>query len=167
MIRVYKISILSVLLSLLMVSCYSFKGISIPADVQTYYVLPVQLTEFRAPPDSPERFMEQLRQTIRSQSKLRWNETDPDIEFDCTITGFSITNEGSQAGNEVSLNKLTISVKVEYISNKNEDDDWTKTFSFGIPFDASTDLQDVQDDLIEDIFVQITENIFNDAFTNW
>ena len=148
-------------------SCYSFKGVSIPADVKTFYVRQVRLTDFAAPADSPERFMEQFREKIRSQSSLKWNDTDPHIEFDCEISSFRISNEGNQQGNEVSLNKLTISVKVEYINNNDEEENWKKTVSFGIPFDPSEDLQEVQDGYIEDIFEQISENIFNDAFTNW
>ena len=148
--------------------CYSFKGISIPADVKTFYVLPVKMTDFKAPPDSPEKFIDQFRQKIRNQaSRLKWDETNPHIEFDCTITGFNVTNEGNREGNEVSLNKLTIVMKVDYINNNNDDDNWSKNFSFGIPFDPSQDLQEVQDGYIEDIFDQIAENIFNDAFTNW
>ena len=147
--------------------CYSFKGISIPADVSTFFVQQVKLTDFKAPPDTPERFMEQIRQKVRSQSSLTWNEIDPDVEFDCTITGFNVTNEGNSQGNQVSLNKLTIVVNVDYINNNNEDDNWNKSFSFGLPFDPSQDLQEVQDDFIEDIFDQISENVFNDAFTNW
>jgi hypothetical protein len=147
--------------------CYSFKGISIPADVKTFYVQQVKLTDFKAPPDTPERFMEQIRQKVRSQSSLTWNENDPDVEFDCTVTGFNVTNEGNSQGNQVSLNKLTIVVNVDYINNRNEDDNWNKSFSFGLPFDPALELQDVQDDFIEDIFDQISENVFNDAFTNW
>lgn len=157
-----------ILASIIFVGCYSFKGISIPADVKTFYVQKVKLTDYIAPPDTPERFLDQFRQKIRSQaSDLKWDDVNPHIEFDCTITGFKVTNEGDRAGNEVSLNKLTISVMVNYINNNNEDDNWNKSFSFGLPFDASQDLQEVQDAFIEDIFDQITENIFNDAFTNW
>lgn len=148
-------------------SCYSFRGVSIPADVNTFYVRQVKLTDFAAPADSPERFMEQFREKVRSQSSLKWDETDPHIEFDCSITSFRVSNEANQQGDEVSLNKLTISVKVAYINNNDEEENWSKTFSFGIPFDPSEDLQAVQDGYIEDIFDQISENIFNDAFTNW
>mgnify|MGYP000226584011 CR=1 FL=1 len=163
-----RLAVLLLLLSSILTSCkYSFKGISIPPEVDTFFVRQVKLTDFNAPPDSPERFMDQFRATIRGQSSLRWNEVTPDIEFVCTINGFRISNEGTQQGDEVSLNKLTISVNVDYINNKIEDDTWNKTFSFGIPFDPSQDLQQVQDDFIEDIFDQISENIFNEAFTNW
>ncbi len=156
-------------LGITLYSCYSFKGVSIPSDVKTFYVRQVRLNPSAqfAPADSPERFMEQFRQKIRSQSSLKWDDTNPNIEFDCEISGYRVSNEGNQQGNEVSLNKLTISVKVEYINNNDEEEDWNKTFSFGIPFDPSEDLQEVEDGFIEDIFEQISENIFNDAFTNW
>ena len=158
---------LYLLISLAFTSCYSFRGVSIAPDVNTFYVSQVKLTDYSAPPDTPERFMEELRNKIRSQSSLKWDETNPHIEFDCEITGFRVSNEANQQGNEVTLNKLTISVKAAYINNTNEEENWTKTFSFGIPFDASEDLQAVQDGYIADIFEQISENIFNDAFANW
>jgi hypothetical protein len=156
-----------IFIALTLNSCYSFRGVSIPSDVNTFYVRQVKLTDFSAPADTPERFMEQFRQKVRSQSSLKWDETNPHIEFDCSISSFRVSNEGNQQGNEVSLNKLTISVKVEYINNNDEEDTWKKTFSFGIPFDPSEDLQEVQDGYIEDIFDQISENVFNEAFTNW
>jgi len=162
--------VLFILFGVILQSCYSFKGVSIPADVKTFYVRQVRLNPSvqLAPADSPERFMEQFREKIRTQaSRLKWDETDPHIEFDCEISGYRVTNEGNQQGNEVSLNKLTISVKVEYINNNDEEENWNKTFSFGIPFDPSEDLQEVEDGYILDIFEQISENIFNDAFTNW
>ena len=161
-------NLLAVLFTVLFLSgCYSFRGVSIAAEVNTFYLPAVKLTDFTAPPDSPERFMEQFREKIRSQSDLKWNEVNPDIEFDCNIISYRVSNEGSRSGNEVSLNKLTISVKVDYTDNTNEEENWSKTFSFGIPFNADEDLQELQDGFIEDIFEQITENIFNDAFTNW
>lgn len=162
--------IVFILFGITLQSCYSFKGVSIPSEVTTFYVRQVRLHPTNAqfaPADSPERFMEQFRQKIRSQSDLDWDDTSPHIEFDCEVASYNITNEGDKQGNEVSLNKLTISVKVDYIDNTNEEENWNKTYSFGIPFDPSEDLQAVEDGYIEDIFEQISENIFNDAFTNW
>jgi len=152
--------------------CYSFRGVSIAPDINTYYVRQVTTGEniysdAAPPPDLPERLMEQLRLTVRSQSKLRENDVTPDIEFDCRINSYRITNEASQSGNEVSLNKLTIGISVEYINNLREDEGWKKSYSIGVPFDPSLDLQSVQDDFIQDIFEQITDQVFNDAFTDW
>lgn len=161
--------VLFVLLGVILQSCYSFKGVSIPADVKTFYVRQVRLSPSvqLAPADSPERFMEQFREKIRSQSSLEWDDANPHIEFDCEISSYRVTNEGNQQGNEVSLNKLSISVKVEFFNNNDEEENWNKTYSFGIPFDPNEDLQEVEDGYILDIFEQISENIFNDSFTNW
>ena len=56
---------------------------------------------------------------------------------------------------------------VEYISNKNQEDGFKKNFSFFFDFDANTELASVQTAAIEDILAQLTEDIFNAAFTNW
>ena len=48
-----------------------------------------------------------------------------------------------------------------------EEDDWSQTFSFFEDFDNDSNLEDVQDELIDNIFEQILQDIFTRAFTNW
>ncbi|MEM9545935.1 MAG: LPS assembly lipoprotein LptE [Bacteroidota bacterium] len=158
------------LIGILFSSCYSFRGVSIPPDVKTFYVRQVRINltgASLAPADAPERFMEELRGKIRSQSRLEWDDTEPHIEFDCEITSYQVSNEANRQGNEVALNKLSIGVKANFYNNNDPEEDWNKSFTFGIPFDPNEDLQAVQDGYIADIFEQISENIFNEAFTNW
>jgi len=146
----------------------SFRGTSIPADVNTFYVDQTILSALNAPGDLPETFMEALRQKIRDQSNLNYNSVNPDIEFKSDISVFAQGNEAESAeNNRAALLKLTITVKVEYISNKNEADNWTNSFSHTVNFDPSVDFQTAQAGFIDEIFEQITEKIFNKSFTNW
>lgn len=147
--------------------CYSFKGISIPADVSTFQVENLAVSAGNAPVNIEVTFAEQLRAKIREQSKLRPTQNDPDIVFSGTITSYDITAEAPQEGNTVALNKLTISVLIDFTNNTKPEDDYSKTFSFFETFDATQDLQLIEDDVINRIFDQITENIFNSSFTNW
>ncbi len=147
--------------------CYSFRGISIAPQIKTFYVSDTKLKAAAAPGDLPEVFTEQLSEKIRSESPLKQNNRNPDIEFQPTITNFSYSTQAVSQNNQVALNKLTISVKIDFIDNINEDDSWTKSFSFSIPFDATADLNEIQDGLIEDIFDEITEQVFTEAFANW
>lgn len=161
------LAFLSILGVVVLNSCYSFKGISIPAGVNTYFVDQVQSTALNAPPDIQDLFMEQFREKVRTQTSLRWNTDTPDIEFAFTISRFAITNEGFSEGTEVSLNQLNISIKAEYINSLNEDESWKQNFSFSEPFSPDVDLQAVQSELIATIFEELSEQIFNKAFTNW
>lgn len=156
-----------VLLILTFSSCYSFKGISIPPEVNTFAVIDFINKEPDAPLDIEITFSEQLRSKVRNESRLRQVDVDPDIQFEGEITSFRVEAEAPKEGNTVDLNKLIIGVKVSYKNNIIEGEDWNKSFSKFRTFSSASDLSDVQDDLIEEIFDQITESVFNEAFTDW
>jgi len=146
---------------------YSFKGISIPADVETYYVNPFKNNALNAPPTLAIETSEALREKIRRESPLVANATHPDIEFKGTIVDFRVTAEAPQPGEFTSINRLTIVTKIDYISNKNEEDNFSQNFTRFFDFPATTELASIQSLAIEDILNQIMEDIFNKAFTNW
>lgn len=151
-------------------SCYSFKGISIPPTISTFYVDQFQNSAFNAPPDIGVTFSEELRDIVLQNSRLSYNETTPNIEFQGSIRSFSVSSVAPQetdAGFGSALNRLLISVDVDYLNNLDEEDNWSQSFSFFQDFESTQDLSDVQDDLIQAIFEQITQDIFNKAFTNW
>lgn len=146
---------------------YSFQGISIPPDVNTYYV---ELFENQAPaavPTLPRDFTELLKDEIRRESRLQYSDVDPDIEFSGAITGFRVTAEAPKADEQIGFNKLTITVQVNFISNKDEKANWKQQFSFEDFFGANENLLDVQDGLIQNINNELVDRIFNRAFTNW
>jgi hypothetical protein len=146
----------------------SFKGINIPPDVTTYFVDNFQNNALGAPGDINQRFSEALRAKIRNESRLIYNEQSPDIEFSGNITRFSLTPEAPQAGNTVALNKLEIAVSVDYVNHKDEAKNWkAKQFTFFRTFESDKDFISIQDGLIDEIFKQLMENIFNEAFTGW
>lgn len=150
-------------------SCYSFKGIAIPPDIRTFYVYDFQFDAnvLSAPGDLNQRFAEALRTKIRNESRLIFNENNADIEFSGRISSFIVQPEALQAGNTVALNRLTISINVEFKNTKDENKNWNKAFSFFRTFDSTQDFLSLQDGLIREIFDQLTENVFNEAFTGW
>lgn len=158
---------LIMVLFLISSGCYSFKGISIPAGINSFYVTDFENRASNAPATIDQVFSEALRAKVRNESRLQLVEQSPDITFQGSISGFRITSEAPQEGNTVAFNKLTITVAVEYVDSKNEDNNWKKTFSFFRDFDSTIDFQASQDGFIDEIFVQITEDIFNRAFTDW
>ena len=152
---------------LLISSCYSLKGISIPSDVNTFYVEDFNTSARNAPSDINQVFSEALRQKVRNESRLQYSEIDPDIIFSGTIASFRVNSVAPTEGNTTALNRLEIKVKVVYENVKNEEDTWDSNFSFFNDFDSTQDLLSIQDELIDNIFVQLTEDVFNKAFTNW
>jgi len=162
--------IFSILLTISMIcqpSCYSFKGISIDPTINTFYVTIFDNLSNEAPPTLGQDFTEVLRDKIRNESRLRLKDTDPDIDFTGSISSFLVSSEAPEPGQTTSFNRLTITVKVDYVNNRNEDNKWNRQFSFFANFDANQNLLDIQEELINSINDQIVEDIFNFSFTDW
>ncbi len=159
-----------VLIILLITSCkgfYTLNGHSIADDIKTYAVGNFKLTAPNAPATLPQTFAESLKDKISKESRLKLTDENPHLEFNGTIQGYNVTSVAPQPGERTSFNRLTISLTVEYTNNLDPKDKWTKSFSHFEDFPSETNLLQVQDELIDVIFKQILEDIFNQAFNNW
>ncbi len=153
---------------LLVSGCYSLSNTSIDyTKVKTYYIENFRNNALNAFPDVEREFTEGLKEKIRTQSRLVYEDANPDIEFKGTVVDYRISSEAPQPGELVSLNRLTIVLAIEYIDNTNEENNWRSNFSHFVNFDATEDITSIQEDLIEEIRDQLMEDIFNKAFTNW
>ena len=160
--------LLMAVLVIAMMSCYSMKGITIPPATERFYVEDFTIkNSVYAPGDLDQVFAEALREKVRNESRLVYNTKSPDIEFLGEITKYRTTSEAPIEGRLSALNRLEIAVNVTYVNNTDEQDTWTQTFSFFENYDGNVDLSSVEEELIESILSQLTEDIFNKAFTNW
>ena len=148
-------------------ACYTFKGFSIDPGLSTFYVAPIRSSAANAPPTIGQTFSELLRDKVLRESRLERNDEDPDIEFSGTISSFRVSSVSPEPGEFAALNRLDISVALQYTNHRNDEESWSQTFSHFADFPAQQNLLDVQDELIDQIFEQILEDIFNKAFTNW
>ena len=148
-------------------SCYSFKGISIPVEINTFNVANFENIAIESPADLEVKFSEALRTKIRNESRLKYNNNAPDIEFSGELTIFKISSESPAEGNTVALGRLDIGVNIRYKNNLNEKDAWVRSYSYFKTYDSNADFNSIQDELVKEIFAYLTENIFNDSFTNW
>jgi hypothetical protein len=152
---------------LLYTGCYRLKGFSINENLKTFYVADFRNTTPNAPPTIQQTFQERLKEKVNRESRLKFDDVDPDITFSGTITRFSVTAVAPERDALTAANRLDIAVNIIYESARDDKDRWTQTFSFFLDFPTTVNLIDVQDELISQIFDQIIEDIFNKAFTNW
>ncbi len=155
------------LLILIFQACYSLNGISIPDNVNTYYIETFKLKAQNAPPLINQIFTEKLKNKINTQTKLVANDNSPDIEFRGEISTYAIEALAPTRDQESTLNRLRVSINVEYINSKDEKGSWKQTFSQNFDFSADQDLLSIQDQAIAEIYDQIIEQIFNKSFANW
>ncbi len=149
------------------IACYSFKGTSIPSEVHFFRIDPVIDQSYNAPATYPVEFSEAMITKIRKESRLILNNTNPDIIFKCKITQFNVSSQAPQPGVESAINRLNVTIEVEYVNVLDEKQNWKSTFLRFQDFDKNVNFADVQQKLIEDINLILVDDIFQKAFTNW
>lgn len=157
----------SLFLGLSFSGCYSFKGISIPQDANTFTIQDFQST---APsvPTLGQTFTESLKTRILGETRLRYTQDEGDIEFSGTVTEFRVSAVAPQADATTQFSRLDITVSVSCANPYDaENPEWTSRFSRFAEFESNINFLDVRDDLIEEINEQLIEDVFNRAFTNW
>ncbi|MEM1217565.1 MAG: LPS assembly lipoprotein LptE [Bacteroidota bacterium] len=159
---------LPLLFLLMLSSCYSFQGIAIAKEIETYYVAQFDNVSGNVVPTLAPNFTEKLKDKVRNESRLIYlDNQDADVEFSGVISDFRVTSEAPQPGEDVAFNRLTIGIRVEYTNRVKEEESTTIKSSFYAEYPSDTNLLDVQEDLIETITDQLVEDVFTKAFTNW
>ena len=159
--------LLLISITYLMQGCYSFTAVSIPPEIETFYVAQFDIRVENTQATISNDFSEALKDQIRTRSRLNFTEIDPHIEFKGEITRYRVSSEAPRDDQSVEFNRLDMTVSVEYINTVNEKESWTRSFNHFADFGTDVDLLSVQDDLNEDIIERLIEDIYNAAFTNW
>lgn len=167
------LSLIVVLSAMIYSSCsITLSGASVPVDMKT---INVQFFENNAPlvvNNLSTLFTEALKDRIRSQSRLSIVRGEADATMEGTITGYSIAPVSVQATNNntvplATATRLTITVNVKYVNNKDKKISPDFEQSFSRYTDFTGDIGSQEQNLIGIINKQLTEDIFNKAFANW
>lgn len=118
-------------------------------------------------PPLQQMFENQLLDYIDKNTRLQTTDSNSDIELEGEITGYNLTPQAVTENALASMTRLTISVRVKYIDNRQEGKDIDQTFSAYRDFPATEMLTDVQDQLCEEITKELVELIFNATLGNW
>ncbi len=147
--------------------CYSFKGTSISPQVQSFSVKDFRMSTPEAPANINLDFTTRLREKIERESRLKYSKDNPDIIFSGSLNGFTLKAEAPTGQRTSAIDRLTIRFEVEYKNKVNDEHSWKKNFSHFADISSNDNFIDRQDELIDIIYEQITEDIFSSAFSNW
>ena len=146
---------------------YSFKDVTIPAEVKTIRVNYIENRARYVNPILSPQLSNKLREKINNQTRLTLVQGE-DAHYDVsgTITEYTITTSGI-ANNQASSNRLIITVHI-ILKNRLDDkksfeSDATRNFDFA----ATLSLTQAEAQLNETIIRNLTDEIFNKLFSNW
>lgn len=168
----YRTRVLIVLTNLLLFASggcgtYSFTGASIPPGTET---VSISFFENRASiiqPTLSAKFTEKLKDRFVSQTNLRLVNDNGDLQFDGYISDYQSRPVAIQGNEQAALNRLTITVSVNFKNAKDPKQDFDSSFSRYVDYDSRKNLSAVEQELISEICQQLTEDIFNKAVINW
>ncbi|MGD9929092.1 MAG: LptE family protein [Mangrovibacterium sp.] len=146
---------------------YSFTGAAISPEVQTFTVYYFPNRARLVNPNLSQQLTEALQDKLTRQTSLDMLSESGDLEFEGQITGYETRPMNIKEGDVAAQNRLTVTIKVKYTNNKNHDDDWEKSFSAYEDYNSTQSLNEVEDALMEEILVKLTEDIFNASIANW
>lgn len=118
-------------------------------------------------PPLQQMFENQLLDSIDKNTRLQTTDANADLEMEGEITGYSLSPQAVAEDGYASQTRLTITVRVKYTNNKEENKDVDQTFSAYRDFDSSLMLTDVQDGLCDEISKELVELIFNATLGDW
>lgn len=165
-----------VLLCIFLYSCkiYSFKDVSIPAQVKSIHIAYIENRARFVDPQLAPQLNDKLRQKINSQASRLSQIESPDADYDVsgTISDYSVTTSGI-SNQQVASNRLSVTVHIIFknhldptgktVAPADFEADVTRNFDFS----ANLSLTDAATQLLPTIVSNMTDEIFNKLFSNW
>ena len=158
-------------LVMLLASCtvsYKFNGASINYDIiKTIGIenFPNRALYQWGPMEA--MFNNALSDIYVNQTKLQQVSRGGDLLLSGEITSYDQVNKSISSDGYSSMMQLKMTVKVKFENTKNPTEDFERQFSASREFDASQQLNDVQDELVNQMIKEIVEQIFNATVANW
>lgn len=146
---------------------YSFTGANIQADVKSFSVYYFTNRARLINPLLSQQFTEGLRDKLQRQTSLKEVSDAGDLEFSGQIDGYDVRPVSIQKEDLAAQNRLTISIKVKYVNNRDHEQDFDRSFSAYEDFSSSLSLSDIEGSLVPEIIKKLTEDIFNASVANW
>ncbi|MEM7161039.1 MAG: LPS assembly lipoprotein LptE [Bacteroidota bacterium] len=146
---------------------YSFTGVTIPAEAETFSVQYFRVNAPLADPNYGQLLTEGLKDLILQQSRLDLTKTEGDLQFDGYVKEYRVNTSAATGEETASLNRLTISIVVTYENVFNEEDNFEQTFTRFVDFNANEEFDSIEEGLIEEINDQLLQDIFDKSLGNW
>lgn len=150
---------------------YSFTGADIPAEAKTVSIGYFSIngpSASLASPIAPDLFTNQLTAIMLTQTSLDVVNNNGDLKFEGNIVGYTINAVAAQSDTEASnRSRLKMTVNVIYTNTIEPDKSFERQFSQFADFDASDNLGDVEEDLLNVINDAIAQDIFNASLGSW
>lgn len=146
---------------------YKFNDASVDPKVKTVKVNYFQNTARYVNPQLSQKFTDKLLQKVTSQTKLtRTAKDDADYVISGNITNYDPSQTVSINAQQATTNRLTVTIHItlrKTLDNDTKEFDVTRSFDYS----ANLSLQQAEGQLLDEVVRTLTDEIFNNIFSNW
>ena len=150
---------------------FTFSGVNIDPNIKTFSIEPYTNEAGDGPATMAFKFTDDFTQYILRNTSLLPAEQGQkgDIEFSGAITGYRVTpvSPGGGETQQTQQQRLTITVKTNFINNYDDEKSFDQGFSFFYDFSGNQTVQQVETEAIDVIFEQIIYDTFQKALADW
>lgn len=145
----------------------SLSGATIPPEAKTISVGFFANNTSLGAPSLSQRFTERMRDMVSQQTQLALVRQNGDLSFEGYIADYNISPVAIQENDQAAMNRLTISVKVVYFNKFDSGKNFEQVFTRFAQYDSRDNITTREPELVQQIYKQLTEDIFNRAFNDW
>jgi len=146
---------------------YSFTGASISPETKTISIDRFPNNALTVEPTLSQKFTDDLRDKFVRETSLILVAGNGDLQIDGSITGYRTSPVAIQGDETAALNRLTITVEVNFVNTNDDSKSFKSSFSRHADYPSTQNLNDVQEGLIENVNTILIQDIFNKAVVNW
>ena len=153
-------------------SCnYKFNEAVVDQRIKTAKIIPIENVAQYVNPQLTPNLTDRLRQKINNQTKLSLTNNDnANIIISGKITDYTITTSGvtsTDGKSTASINRLSVTVQVTLTNQIEEKDSKDISVSRQFDFPANRSQQQAEAVLLDEMVRNLTDEIFNQLFSNW
>jgi hypothetical protein len=148
---------------------YSFTGASVSPDLKTLSIQNFLNKSQNANTAISQDLTDKLKNRLVQETPLRMVPANGDLEISGILTSYLVSTQAPTGGNQTlgAVGRLTMTVKVTCINNKNEKQSWEESFTRFADFPSTTPITQIERELWDVINRQLADDIFNRTFVNW
>ncbi len=112
-------------------------------------------------------FNNALKDQFANHTKLQQVKRDGDLQLEGEITQYQQRNKSVSSEGYAAQTELSITVNVRFTNKVNHAEDFERQFTATASYPTTRNLNDVQQELVEQMVKDLTDQIFNATVANW
>ena len=160
-----------VMVTTLLAACkisYKFNGASVDyAKVHTIQIADFPIRSAYVWGPMGPMFNNALKDIYANHTKLQQVKRGGDLRVEGDIVSYQQRNKSISSEGRSSQTELSITVNVRFTNTTNHKEDFERQFTATSTYESTKSLQAVQQQLVEEMIKNITDQIFNATLANW